>query len=291
MKIIGITTGDPTGIGPEVVRKALRHPRIRSLCKSLRIIGSLENVKGIRVGKESKEGGRIAYENLQRAIQLWRKGEIQALVTAPVSKSAIQKAGHRFVGHTEFLAEATGTLRYVMFFVEKRLRVALVTRHIPLKEVSRVLTLRLIESTLRISAESLQKYWKIPNPRIAVCGLNPHAGEGGLFGDEERQKILPAVRCIQKDFPGIEGPLSGDVLFHHALHGRYDAVVAMYHDQGLAPFKLLAYQTGVNVTLGLPFIRTSPDHGTAFDIAGRNKADPSSMIEAIRLAYELTWKT
>jgi 4-hydroxythreonine-4-phosphate dehydrogenase len=286
--MIGITLGDPSGIGPEVVGKALRDKRIRPIRNQLRIIGDFRQVGRVPQGRVSAKAGRFAYQYLQKAISLWRKGEIQALVTAPVSKEAIVTAGYPFKGHTEFLEEMTKTKQTVMFFADEKLKVALVTRHVPLKKVDQVLTVLLIETTIRITAESLKKYWKMSKPRIGVCGLNPHAGEGGLFGDEEKKIILPAVRKIQKKFARVTGPLAGDSVFYHAFHGRYDAVVAMYHDQGLAPFKLLAYDTGVNVTLGLPFIRTSSDHGTAFDIAGKNKANPNSMIEAILLAHRLS---
>ncbi len=286
--MIGITLGDPSGIGPEVVEKALRDKRIRPIRNQLRIIGDFRQVRRVPWGRVSAAAGEFAYQNLQRAVSLWRSGEIHALVTAPVSKEAIVTAGYPFKGHTEFLEEMTKTKQTVMFFADEKLKVALVTRHVPLKKVDQVLTASLIETAIRITAESLKKYWKISKPRIGVCGLNPHAGEGGLFGDEEKRIILPAVHKIQKKFAGVTGPLAGDSVFYHAFHGRYDAVVAMYHDQGLAPFKLLAYDTGVNVTLGLPFIRTSPDHGTAFDIAGKNKANPNSMIEAVLLARRLS---
>ncbi len=286
--MIGITLGDPSGIGPEVVEKALRDARIRPIRNRLQVIGDFRQVRRVPRGRVSAAAGEFAYQNLQRAVSLWRSGEIHALVTAPVSKEAIVNAGYPFEGHTEFLEEMTKTKQTVMFFADEKLKVALVTRHLPLKKVNQVLTASLIETTLRITAESLKKYWKISRPRIGVCGLNPHAGEGELFGDEEKKIILPAIRKAREKNAGIEGPLAGDSVFYHAFHGRYDAVVAMYHDQGLAPFKLLAYDTGVNVTLGLPFIRTSPDHGTAFDIAGKNKANPNSMIEAVLLARRLS---
>lgn len=285
--IIGITLGDPAGIGPEIVEKALRHPKIRSLRNQLLVIGDIHEGDRVPKGKVSAVAGKLAYRNLQQAVSLWRSGKIQALVTAPVSKEAIVKAGHSFKGHTEFLADRTRAKETVMFFIDERLKVSLVTRHLPLKEVHKVLTRALVESTLRMTCESLKKYWKITRLRIGVCGLNPHAGEGGLLGQEEKRIIAPAIRRVKKEWKGVEGPLPGDSVFYHALQGRYDAVVAMYHDQGLAPFKLLAYRSGVNVTLGLPFIRTSPDHGTAFDIAGKNLADPASMIEAILLADRL----
>lgn len=285
---IGITLGDPAGIGPEVVKKALRDPRIRRISHRLAVIGDFQQPQKISKGKISKMAGELAYQRLSKAVSLWRSGQIQALVTAPVNKEAIVRAGHPFTGHTEFLTRETGSRETVMFFVSDPLKVALVTRHTPLKEVHRVLTRSLVEKTILITAESLKQYWGIASPRIAVCGLNPHAGEGGLFGDEEKNVIGPAVGKLKKEFGGVAGPLPGDSVFYHARRGRYDAVIAMYHDQGLAPFKLLAYDTGVNVTLGLPLIRTSPDHGTAFDIAGKNKADPSSMIEAILLAHQLS---
>jgi 4-hydroxythreonine-4-phosphate dehydrogenase len=216
---------------------------------------------------------------------------LDALVTAPVNKESIIRAGHRFVGQTEFLSELAQTNQTAMMLLGhddrgRWLRVALATIHIPLKTVAERLTPEKLMLAMRLAAQSCRDL-RLPRARIAVCGLNPHAGEGGEFGDEEIKTIAPTVLAARKQGLDVVGPLSGDTVFHYALQGEYDAVVAMYHDQGLAPLKAVAFDTGVNWTLGLPFIRTSPDHGTAYDIAGKGIANPSSMIAAIRLAKQL----
>jgi 4-hydroxythreonine-4-phosphate dehydrogenase len=216
---------------------------------------------------------------------------LDALVTAPVNKHAIVRAGHAFVGQTEFLSQLAGTHRTAMMLLghddrQRWLRVALATTHVPLKLVSGQLTREKIQQVIELTAQACADLG-LPRARIAVCGVNPHAGEGGELGDEETTTIAPAVLAAQRSRIDVVGPLSADVLFYYALKGDYDAVVAMYHDQGLAPLKMIGFETGVNWTLGLPFIRTSPDHGTAYDIAGLGKADPSSMLAAIRLAKQL----
>jgi len=217
--------------------------------------------------------------------------ELDALVTAPVSKQAIIRAGQAFIGQTEYLAQLAGSNRIAMMLLgqddrQRWLRVALVTTHLPLKLVSQQITCERVETSIELAAQACRDLG-LPRKRVAVCGLNPHAGEGGELGNEENSVIGPAVLAMQRRQFDVVGPISADTLFHRAYRGDFDAVVAMYHDQGLAPLKMVAFESGVNWTLGLPFIRTSPDHGTAYDIAGQGIADPSSMIAAIRLARQL----
>ena len=205
-------------------------------------------------------------------------------MTGPVSKSAIRSSGAaKFTGHTEYLAHKTRTKDFAMMFVGESLRVTLVTRHIALKSVPSSINTDAVYRAIALTHKYLKRYFAISSPRIGVAGLNPHAGEGGLFGNEEARFIIPAIKKASRRMAGITGPIPADIIFHEALNEKFDAVIAMYHDQGLAPFKMLYFNRGVNLTLGLPFIRTSPDHGTAFDIAGKGIADPSSMIEAIKL--------
>lgn len=272
--------GDPSGVGPEVALKALASPRVKGLADFL-LIGEVSAVRGAAAA-------RASVEYIDKALELLKAGRADALVTGPVSKSSIRAAGVRgFQGHTEYLAGKTGTKKFAMMFVAEELKVALVTRHVALKSVPKTLTADMIYDTIELTHKYLKKYFRIKNPRIAVCGLNPHAGEAGAFGDEEARVITPAIRKASGSMKNIRGPMPADAVFHDALDKKYDAVIAMYHDQGLAPFKALCFYSGVNLTLGLPFVRTSPDHGTAFDIAGKGIADPRSMIEAIRLACKL----
>jgi len=285
-----ITTGDPTGIGPEVTAKALASPKVKGLADFL-IIGDT----GIRPRRAKpltkKECGAVSIRNLDRALAVLAKNEADALVTAPVNKASVRAAGFLdFEGHTEYLADATLTKNYEMIFIGSNLKVALVTRHIPLKDVPKALSTEKIYKIIELTHNAMVKYFSLKDPRIGVCGLNPHAGESGLFGREEKDIIAPAVKKAARFSKSIFGPLPSDVVFYDAKNGKYDAVIAMYHDQGLVPFKMLHFKDGVNVTLGLPFIRTSPDHGTALDIAGKGIADPSSMIEAILLAARLAPK-
>ena len=266
-----ITTGDPKGIGPEVTEKALRDPRIKSLADFFVI--------------EPRD--KTGFDAIERAVELLKKRKADALVTAPVNKAAINKFGIPFQGHTEYLAKATNTKKFAMMLCGGPLRVTTVTRHIPLKAISNTITQAKIIEAVRLTDSALKKYFGIKKPRIGVCALNPHCGEGGKIGTEERDIIIPAVRKIRRFIPGIQGPISGDAIFYMAFHGKLDAVISMYHDQGLGPLKMVAFEKGVNVTLGLPFIRTSPDHGTAYDIAGKGIADPSSMKEAIKLAVRM----
>ncbi|MBU0759578.1 MAG: 4-hydroxythreonine-4-phosphate dehydrogenase PdxA [Candidatus Omnitrophica bacterium] len=269
--LILVTTGDPKGIGPEVTEKALGDLRIRKMADFFVIRPT--DATGLGAIKE--------------AVSMLKKGRARALVTAPVTKSAIDRSGTPFKGHTEYLATLTKTRRFAMMFYSEPMKVAIVTRHLPLKEVAGSLTREKVETTIDLTDKALKKYFRIKRPRLVICGLNPHAGEQGLMGEEERKIIIPAVKRAKKTASGVKGPLPGDIAFYMAYHGMFDAVVAMYHDQGLAPFKMLAFNKGVNVTLGLPFIRTSPDHGTAYDIAGKGIADPGSMKEAMKLAARI----
>lgn len=247
----------------------------------------LENVplECFSFGKESALYGKASVEYIKIAYDLARDHIADCIVTAPINKLSLKMSGFKFPGHTEYLASLSKTRRYVMMLVGGPLRVSLVTRHIPLSEVPRQLTTEKIAETIEITLDSLKRDFNILKPKIGVCGLNPHCGEKGIFGNEEAKIIEPAVRKFKKN--NVIGPIPSDALFYEAYRGRFDGVICHYHDQGLIPLKMIARDTGVNVTLGLGLIRTSPDHGTAFDIAGKNKADPSSMEEAIRLAVSM----
>lgn len=239
----------------------------------------------------SPAAARAAVAWLKDAAERCLREELEAMVTAPVSKEAIIRAGQPFIGQTEFLSQLANTERTVMMLLGhddrgRWLRVALVTTHVPIKLLAPKITRAKVETAIELAAQACRDL-RLPRARVAVCGLNPHAGEGGELGDEENTTIGPAVLSLQRRQFDVVGPMSADTLFHRAYKGDFDAVVAMYHDQGLGPLKMVAFDTGVNWTLGLPFIRTSPDHGTAYDIAGRGIADPSSMIAAIRLAKQL----
>jgi len=304
----GITMGDPAGIGPEVVLKALRDKRVRKLANFL-IIGNrrvlektallskiklernivlldVGNISKLVFGRSLPAYGSVALECIKEALRLIEAGVIDVMVTAPVNKHTITRAGYNFCGHTEYLARGSKTKRFAMMLVGGPLKVVLATRHIALKDVAKALTIREIYEALRLSADALKRYFGIPHPRIGVCGLNPHSGDAGIMGKEEIKVIQPAILKAKK-LAKISGPLPADTLFYSALHGKFDAVLAMYHDQGLIPLKMLALHQGVNLTLGLSFVRTSPDHGSAYDIAGRNKANPDSMVEAIKLAVKI----
>jgi len=234
----------------------------------------------------SADAGRAAYDAIVRAVRDAEAGEVQAIATAPVNKEAFRLAGLPWAGHTDLLAHLTRSAHVAMMFHSDALRVVLATIHIPLAEVPRTLTASLMETTIALTARELPKFDKIA-PRIAVCGLNPHAGEHGLFGREEDETIAPAIARCRAHGIDVSGPFPADTVFVRARNGEFDVVVACYHDQGLIPVKLLAFGQAVNVTLGLPIIRTSVDHGTAFDIAGKGVADPDSMIAAVLLAARL----
>ena len=321
---IGITLGDVTGVGPEVTLKALAALLSEDETRYLLIgdEGEVERANdrlGLKLNiqrfSKAQNTGRLCVTSsfgesipdklpagsplAARAAVAWLadgaqrclKRELAAMVTAPVNKDAILRAGHAFVGQTEFLSQHAGAPRTAMMLLghderQRWMRVALVTTHVPLKQVPSHITPDKIRLAIELTAKACADLG-LRRARIAVCGLNPHAGEGGQMGDEEITMIGPSVVAAQKAGFDVIGPLSGDTVFYQALRGEYDAVVAMYHDQGLAPLKAVAFDTGVNWTLGLPFIRTSPDHGTAYDIAGRGIANPSSMISAIRLAKQL----
>jgi 4-hydroxythreonine-4-phosphate dehydrogenase len=329
MQALGITLGDVTGIGPEVALKALAREVIadedtryvligdngvvRELCGLLGVEADLPRW-GERASVASRvyvhdpetvplardlpagapEAARAAVRWLREGARLCLAGELAGLVTAPVSKEAIIRSGQPFVGQTEFLSELAGASRSAMMLLghddrERWLRVALATTHLPLKDVAAALTIEGIAQTIELAAEACADLG-LPRRRIGVCGLNPHAGEGGKMGREELDIISPAVTLTKSRGVEAHGPFAADTLFHRVFHGDFDAVVAMYHDQGLVPLKMVAFDTGVNWTLGLPFVRTSPDHGTAYDLAGRGVADPSSMEAALRLARQLAQK-
>ncbi|HEY8551724.1 MAG TPA: 4-hydroxythreonine-4-phosphate dehydrogenase PdxA [Vicinamibacterales bacterium] len=285
--VVAITVGDPAGIGPEIARKAAADARVLEVCEP-RLYGPAtpEVLAPFTPGVLSGEAGRAAYLAIVAAVEDARAGRVDAIATAPVNKEAFALAGLPWKGHTDLLGALTGASRPVMFFHSEPLRVALATVHIALGEVPRALTADGLEATIRITAEALPAFGR-PRARLAVAGLNPHAGEHGLMGREDDEVIAPVVERLARAGVDVHGPIPGDTVFVRAVRGEFDAVVACYHDQGLIPIKLLAFGSAVNVTLGLPIIRTSVDHGTAFDIAGQDRADPSSLIEAIRLAARL----
>ena len=281
---IGITLGDPAGIGPEVGRKAASCQEILKVCEPV-LYGS-EDIVDEFVGRESAEAGMSSYTAVEKAVRDALDGVIDGIATAPISKSAWALAGLPWRGHTECLAALTGATEVRMLFYSSRLIVALSTVHISLADVSKMLTKECLKVTIELTHKELP-HFGIEQPRLVVSGLNPHAGEDGLMGDEEQRVITPVVRDCQRLGIDVSGPISGDTVFQRAAAGEFDAVIACYHDQGLIPVKLLAFGKAVNVTLGLPIIRTSVDHGTAFDIAGEGRADPSSMIAAVHLAAQL----
>ncbi len=308
---IAITIGDPAGVGPEVVLKALASSKVFGLANFF-VIGDkfvmkkIENATGLRLktplldlsnvlqshfsyGESSPLFGRASIQYINKGLELLKRREVDGLVTGPVSKSSVRASGvSRFEGHTEYLAEKTHTRDFAMMFVSGSIKATLVTRHIALRDVADHLSTDLIYRAIILTHKYLKKFFRIKNPKIGVSGLNPHAGENGLFGCEEKRIITPAIDKASRHIKGISGPVPPDIIFYNSLNKKYDAVIAMYHDQALIPFKTLYFKTGVNLTLGLPFIRTSPDHGTAFEIAGHNMADPSSMIAAISLASRLS---
>jgi 4-hydroxythreonine-4-phosphate dehydrogenase len=283
---IGITLGDCAGIGPEIVDRALRSNRVPKSAE-YKVIGKYP---GSRPGNPTAESARAAAAALEEAVTLVRRGELDAIVTGPVHKARMYEVGFKFPGQTEFFAERCGVKNFAMCLTGGKITVALVTAHVPLREAASVLKQSEIVRVGLLLVDFLNSQ-SISSPRIAVAGLNPHAGESGTLGREEIEIIGPAVSELQsgieKRESRIVGPISPDTVFHRAIEGEFDAVLCMYHDQGLIPLKLHAFHEGVNVTLGLPFPRTSPDHGTAFEIAGKGIARPDSMIAAINLAAEL----
>jgi len=322
--IIGVTMGDPVGIGPEIALLALKSPSIYTGCRPF-VIGDAGLLSAIKPavaknaalhqmaspadgrfeegiinvlslsdldpfktvpGKPTVQTGRAMVSYIETAIDLALKCQIHGVATCPINKAALRQTGSRFIGHTEILAHRTGTDSVVMMLAGKKLRVALVTIHEPLANVPNLLSHEKIIQTIHITRRSLRIRFGIGTPRLAVAGLNPHAGETGILGREEEELIAPAIAASKKDGSRIEGPFPPDTIFYFAARGRYDAVICMYHDQGSIPFKLLHFDDGVNTTLGMPIVRTSVDHGTAYDIAGTGTADPRSLTAAIQMAAE-----
>jgi 4-hydroxythreonine-4-phosphate dehydrogenase len=281
---IAITEGDPAGIGPEIARRAAADPRVLGVCEPV-LYGAPADAR-FMTGVLSAQAGHAAYDAIVRATADAMSGAVAAVATAPINKEALRLAGLPWNGHTDLLAHLTGATHAAMMFFSDELRVVLATVHVSLAEVPALLTQRLMEQTIGLTARELPLFDKVP-PRIAVAGLNPHAGEHGLFGREEETVIAPAIACCRAKGIDVSGPFPADTVFVRARKGEFDVVVACYHDQGLIPVKLVAFGRAVNVTLGLPIIRTSVDHGTAFDIAGKGVADAGSMIEAVVLAARL----
>ncbi|WP_426446273.1 4-hydroxythreonine-4-phosphate dehydrogenase PdxA [Paenibacillus sp. S-38] len=325
--IIGITMGDAAGVGPEIILKSLKDAQVYTVCRPF-VIGDakiLERADGfvntglrvrsiastaeagfeagtvdcldlnlvpadLPIGQVSAEAGHAAFSYLKKAIELANAGEIDAICTAPLNKEALHKGGHIYPGHTEILADLTGTQDFAMMLSAPKLKVIHVTTHVGIIDAVRMIEPERVYKVLRMAHETLQKAGYAA-PKIAVCGINPHAGENGLFGyGEEEEKVVPAVKRAQEEGIQAVGPLPADTLFFRATRGDFDIVVAMYHDQGHGPIKVLGLEAGVNITVGLPIIRTSVDHGTAFDIAGKGIADEMSLKEALRQAIELAPK-
>lgn len=320
---VGITLGDLNGIGPEVVIKSLADNRLLNMItpvvygssrvlsfyrkqmnleefnysqvkskgqffpKAINVVNCWEDVIEITPGKPARESAKGALLSLKKGVEELKEGVIDALVTAPIDKSTIHGDEFPFRGHTEYLMNEFGETECLMLMASQDLRVGLVTEHVPLKDVSALITKERVELKIRLLEMSLKNDFSINKPRIAVLGLNPHAGDEGLIGDEENQIIKPVISDLKNRGKLIFGPFPADGFFAAGLHRKYDGVIAMYHDQGLVPFKSLAFDTGVNFTAGLPVIRTSPDHGTAYNIAGKNLADENSMRQAIYLAADI----
>jgi len=283
--IVAITAGDPAGIGPEIASKAAEDPRVTAVCEPV-IYGPPAGSR-FEPGVLSAEAGRAAYDAICSAVHDALEGRVSAIATAPVNKLGFARAGLRWKGHTDLLADLTRAPRVAMMFWSEPLKVVLATVHVPLAEVPRLLTRTLLGEIIDLTARELPRFG-IARPRLALAGLNPHAGEEGLLGSEETDVLRPAVKDARGRGVAIDGPFPGDTIFGRAARGEFDAVIACYHDQGLIPVKLLAFGRAVNVTLGLPIVRTSVDHGTAFDIAGKGIADPSSMVEAVLLAARVS---
>jgi 4-hydroxythreonine-4-phosphate dehydrogenase len=300
--------GDPSGVGGEIIAASLAQITKLGACV---IVGDrwvfdkstvyspqstdvrfvdLKNIrhKTFSFGKIKAEYGKASIEYLDKALELFCSNEIDCLVTCPISKEAIHRAGYKYSGHTEYLARKTSARQVEMMLLCQGLRFLLATRHIPLKAVPRALHTHALCQAIMLAYRSLISYFAVSNPRMVVCGLNPHASDNGIIGNEEARIIKPALRRLKPAIRHLDGPLPADAAISKAKHGEYDCVVAMYHDQALIPLKLLGGYSGVNLTLGLRFVRTSPLHGTAFDIAGTGQADPSSLIEAVKCALECT---
>lgn len=325
--VVAVTMGDPAGIGPEIILKALRHghwqekstplvlgdPEVMNFYASLLNLRvplvsvkeeELENLPPIEEGAyilalssldasefspghSSPKCGEAAVRYVKKGAQLALEGKVTAIVTAPIHKASVHAAGYPYPGHTELLAEVTGCQDYAMMLIGERIRVSLVTIHVALKDVPSLITREEVFRVGRLTWRCMKTWFGIEEPRVAVAALNPHGGEEGAFGQEEERVITPAINALREEGYPIQGPYPADTLFYRQSQGEFDAVVAMYHDQGLIPVKLEAFDRGVNLTLGLPIIRTSVDHGTAFDIAGKGKANPHSLEAAHELAVEL----
>jgi 4-hydroxythreonine-4-phosphate dehydrogenase len=281
---VAITAGDPSGIGPEVAAAAAAEPAIRDICEPI-VYGPALG-RSFQPGVLSAGAGRAAYEAIVRAVADAQRGAVDAVATAPINKEAFRLAGLPWSGHTDLLAHLTGAPHVAMMFHSDRLRVVLATVHVALAEVPVLLTKPLIESTIMLTAREMPRFG-FPAPRIAVAGLNPHAGEHGLFGVEDSEVIAPAIAAARATGIDVAGPFPADTVFVRATRGEFDVVIACYHDQGLIPVKLVAFGRAVNVTLGLPIVRTSVDHGTAFDIAGTGQAKEESLLAAIDVAVQM----
>lgn len=283
---IAITAGDPRGIGPEIITKALADPRIGGRCEFV-VIGptgaglDVQESVGAWSGSNPAEAGRLAGFAIERAVQMALNGDVAGIVTAPIDKSALLAGGFDYPGHTEMLAALTGT-DVAMMLASDKLRVVLATTHVALKDVVGHVTHQAIVSAASVTRKGLKEWFGIQEPRIALCAINPHAGDGGRFGLEDQTVLTPAAAAAR-----IAGPFPADTVFVRAMRGEFDAVIAPYHDVGMTAIKVASFGSAVNVTLGLPFPRTSPDHGTALDIAGQGKADPSSFIEAVLLCCQI----
>jgi len=299
---IAITLGDPSGIGPEIVAKALRAPAVRRACELI-VIGDMASfglhherppacdsialssaAQKITIGRPSKAAGLIAVESLRRAIGLWRTGQIDAVVTAPVSKESFHFAGLGFPGHTEWLAHECGAKNPAMLMASGPMRALLMTRHLPLRRVASALNAGVIENSAHAAAAFCREVLRIARPSLVLCGVNPHAGDNGMIGKEEVRVFRPALARLRRKPFDVHGPMAADAAFRDMARGRYDVALAAYHDQGMIALKVYGSERLINITLGLPFVRTSPGHGTAYDIAGKKTADPRPMIEAIGFA-------
>jgi 4-hydroxythreonine-4-phosphate dehydrogenase len=284
---LAMTVGDPRGIGPEIVSKALADSRVGERCDIVVVgpdgtqVEAQESIGKWRVKGDASLAGRLSGLAIERAVELARAGEVEGIVTAPIDKAALLAGGYDFPGHTEMLASLTGS-RVAMMLASDKLRVVLATTHLPLRDVVTSVTEESILNAAQTTRRGLTEWFGIDSPRIALCALNPHAGDGGRFGNEDAELLAPAARAA-----GIAGPFPADTVFVRAMRGEFDAVIAPYHDVGMTAIKVASFGSAVNVTLGLPFPRTSPDHGTALDIAGQDRADPSSMIAATLLCASI----
>jgi len=319
--------GDPTGIGPEIIVKSLsmqapfevcrpvvfgdrdvlsRAIQLQKLSASLELIDEIPedgyqpgkiflfslsrlSIHSLRFGQPDRTCGAAMATYIEEAFKSVTSGRVNAITTCPINKQAMNEAGYLFPGHTEFLAHLAGAPAVAMMFLGSRWKIVLATTHLPLKDVASQITANRILTTIRLTDEGVRKYFGVSHPRIAVLGLNPHCGEGGLLGEEEKREVLPAIIKARSLGLDLEGPFPADSFFDCSRHSAFDAIISMYHDQGLIPIKMLEFKEAVNFTLGLPFIRTSVDHGTAYDIAGKGVADPTNLIKAIRAAANLLY--